>query len=230
MPPHMWVPYSDREDQILRESFADQAYSHDSLNTAARKIPGRSRRSICRRAMQLGLTRTFDKVRWTQAEDECLSENAHLCVESIQQKLKAISDHRRTCGSIIKRINHHKLRTNLDGLNLSQLSDALGLEYKTLAKYTALGYIKGTKLPSLDIKHLGETLETSPWFYSNDNIRIFVALHPGLIDLRKVSAEWFIDLLLGNRYLRTITSMREKELKPRGERMYAINGEYPMAL
>lgn len=210
------MPFTAVQDDILRSCYKSNRYGSNANKKAVIRL-GLSSSIVLRRAVELGLTHTRERYRWTPSEIDLVEKYAHLSPESIQRRLQksGLSPIKRTRAAIIGVIHDNRFRTNLDGLNHSQLSSALGLSIDTLHKYRIAGLLKGSgRLPSLNChKYRGrrlasrpETFPSAPWFYTNREIREFIYCHPGLIDLSKVSKLWFIDLLRDGRSQHAIDS------------------------
>lgn len=195
--------FTQTEDEILRRCYSSNAYGSNAHRKAVDSLnkPGSA---VLFRAVELGLTHSRERYRWTDAEIVVLEKHAHLSPEVLQKKLNGISPIKRTRSAIIRQIHRNKLRTNLDGLNHEQLCQALGLSRDTLHKYRRDGLIQsGGRMESLN-EHVDRPSFPSPcgpWFYSNTQIRKFVGLHPGLINFRTVDGIWLVDLLLNGRYV-----------------------------
>lgn len=193
---------NEDQDRILRECYERNNWGGNAHKQAVNLL-GKPSHVVLRRAVQLGLTRVRERWRWTPEEVEVVEKNAHLAVEVIQRKLAKVSPvgFKRTRAAIIRQISHNRFRTNLDGLNHTQLAEALGVATDTLHKWRMEKLIRATRLPSLD-DHQGakEIYLTAPWHYSNVEIRRFIYRFPGMIDLRRVSQLWFIELLRNGEY------------------------------
>ena len=107
---------------------------------------------------------------------------------------------KRTRSAIVGQIHVNKFRSNLDGLNLANLSEAIGISHDTIKGYADQGLIKAKKLPSLDM-HKAATEKSLVWFFPTYEVYMFVIRYPGMVDLRRVNQEWFMDLVAwGSRY------------------------------
>jgi hypothetical protein len=223
------VAFTEEQDAILRACYAKNKYGNNAHRKAVEQL-GLAGSIVLRRAVQLGLTHTRERFRWTDEELEIVEKNAHQAIETIQRKLAAASPIKRTRAAIVGAIHEGRFRTNLEGLNHSQLSEALGLAVDTLHKYRMAGLIKAAgRLPSLDChKYRGRRLHSRPEVCLQ--APQFIYAHPGLIDLGRVAKLWFIDLLRdGRRGQAGIDkSMHPTDRKNRGDsEVYPVAGVYP---
>jgi hypothetical protein len=226
----LWTP---DEDERLREAYLHNRHDSGALAQASRSLPRRSRNSILRRATVLGLTKARERYRWSQEELDALEKMAHLSLETIQRRLAPLAPPgvRRTQAAIVQHIHDNRFRTNLSGMNHTQLSEALGMAISSLHKYRIEGLIEGYRLESLDVSRpRAMSFEHQRWFYSNAAIRRFIYRNPGLINLARVSKHWFIDLLRDGKCEKGIQSDREKMY--RGKKrdtntVFPVQGVYP---
>lgn len=192
--------FTEQDDAILRRCYASNAYGNNAHRKAvvALEKPGSA---ILHRAIELGLTFSRERYRWTEEEGAVLEQFAHLSPEAIQRHLRRVSPSgiKRTRTAIIRQIHRNRLRTNLDGLNHEQLAQVLGIARDTLHRYRREGLLRGSHLTSLD-DHKGADRAGVLWHYRNRDIRRFVAVHPGLVNFRAADGVWLVDLLVDGRF------------------------------
>lgn len=195
--PMKWTP---AQDMVLTERYSRNKYGSNAIRVSA-KILGVTAGAVYSRAIQLGLIHSRERYRWLQTELDVVENYAHRSLETIQRKLTGVSPHKRTRTAIANQIARLRLRSSMDGLNHTQLAQALGVAVSTLHKWRQEKLIGATRLPSLD-RHKGacDIYLQAPWYYSHKEIERFVFRFPSLIDLRKVDQLWFIELMRNGRY------------------------------
>jgi len=186
------------EDDILREIYKSK-YENNAFKTSQKRLPHRTAGEIFRRASELGLIRTRERYRWSDDELMVVETFAHCSLETIQRKLVGVSPKgcKRTRSAIAGQIHALKFRTNLNGMNHSNLADALGVSVYGLHQWRERGYIAGSRLPTID-QHKDRVdfrEDAAPWFYHNNDIIVFLLEYPQLYDFRLVNQQWFVDLM-----------------------------------
>jgi transposase-like protein len=196
-----WTP---EQDAVFIERYSRNKYGGNA-NRMIAKAFGVSPNVTYARAVQLGLIHSRERYRWLQTELDVVEKYAHCALETIQRKLTGVSPHKRTRTAIARQIARLRLRSSLDGLNHTQLAQALGVADSTLHKWRQDKLIKAHRLPSLD-QHKGahDIYLQAPWYYSHMEIKRFVFRFPSLIDLRKVNQLWFIELVRDGRFQATL--------------------------
>ena len=227
------------EDDRIRQCFTAGRGEVDAVLKQC--FPQYTTDILLRRAAELGLIVNRRRKRWTQPEIDMLESVGHRSLRYIQKRLDTVSPPgaKRTRYAILVYITKNRIRTNLDGLNHTELSEALGVTRNMLHRYRDEGLIHGIRKESLEVirKQRRRTAEASksrrdhqPWFYKNWQIRRFVAENPALLDLGKVSKEWFIDLLISRSLAKTAGATQEKKAqgKPRNvNTVYPVHGILP---
>lgn len=221
-----------QDDDLIRQCF--QAKQGEVDNVLRQCLPHHTTDALFRRAAELGLVKYRQHTRWTQAEIDMLESVAHRCVRHIQKRLDRVSPPgvRRTRCAILGYITKNRVRTNLDGLNHTELADALGVTRDTLHRYREDGLIYGRRKESQNpiARHNTSAAKAKTfhdhqqWYYTNANIRRFIAQNPAILDLGRVAKEWFIDLLLGKALLKTVAKKQEQKSEPR--HVYPVHGIY----
>ena len=229
---------SPKEDNLIRQCFAAK---HGDVEPILKQcFPQYTTDALLRRAAALGLIKDRHRYRWTDKETEVLDSVAHRSLWHIQRRLAKVSPPgvRRTRYAILNHICRNRIRTNLDGLNHTELAQALGVTRDTLHRYRESLLIRGLRKLSLNVlpRTKGTMAETGAfrahqvWFYKNKEIRRFIAANPAVLDLGKVAKEWFIDLLAGKALLKIVARDYERKAmgRPRkGDFVYPVHGIYP---
>jgi transcriptional regulator with XRE-family HTH domain len=181
-------------DAAIRQAFAAK-YEGGGAIEKAKQATGWPTNPVIRRARELGLTKPRgDGLPWTEAEESLLAEYSYQSPQTIQIHLRQRLGIHRTLSSIECKRGRLKLMKNMDGLNLKQLSEALGVAKRTVNRWLAGGWIRGIlRFPEL------QAVNGHVWFFPNDEIRRFVAEHLDSIDLGMVEKYWFVDLLTGRK-------------------------------
>lgn len=211
------VKFSPEEDDTLRKIYSNIKYENNAAKRSYKALPGRTPSQLFRRAAELGLIRRRERFRWTEEELRVVEAHAHCALETIQKRLVGITPlgFKRTRAAIASQIHANRFRTNLLGLHLVHLSEALGISHDTLKKYREQRMIRGQKIPSID-QHKDRNPEGTLWFFSNHEILMFVLRYPGMVDLRRVNQEWFMSLVeWGSRYDSETGRLRWKKSKDR---------------
>lgn len=194
--------FSPEEDDTMRRVYSRIKYENNAYKAVQKLLPNRTPSQIFRRAVELNLIRRRERIRWTEEELRVVEAFAHCAPETIQRKLFGVTPFgiKRTRAAIVSQIHANKFRSNLDGLNLTGLSQAIGLSMETLKNYMQRGMIRAKKLPSLDM-HKGKDVTGSIWFFPTYEIYMFIIRYPGMVDLRRVNQEWFMGIIeWGSRY------------------------------
>lgn len=191
--------FTPEEDAALRRNWERNRYGSNAVRRSAKQL-GRTSAEVFRRAVELGLIRSRERYRWTEEELLIVEEFAHLSADAIQKKLAGISPPgvRRTRAAIIGQIWAGRFRTNLDGLNVHDFCAAFGMSRSRVIGYITSGSLRARRIKGLSIwrkKHEEEIRQDGrTWYISTADICRFIAAHPGEIDLRKVTPEYFLDL------------------------------------
>ena len=176
-------------DETIRRAFARKYRDGGALRNAARTTDW-PQSAVARRARELGLSHARSEVRWSDAEERLLEQLAFQAPETIQIHLQRRFGVHRTLTAIETKRQRLRLLGNLDGMNLRQLADALGVAKRTVDHWLAAGLIRGIlRFPEL------QPVNRHVWFFPNGEIRRFILAHLEAIDLGRVEKFWFVDLL-----------------------------------
>ncbi len=110
--------------------------------------------------------------------------------ETIQKKLETQFGIHRTLTAIEAKRQRMQITANMDGLNLSQLADALGVTKRTVARWLERRRIRAV----LRFPHL-QSVNRHVWFFHNAEIRRFILQNLECIDLCRVEKQWFVSIL-----------------------------------
>lgn len=191
--------FTKEEDEILKKVYQNIKHENNAAKKARKLFPDRTPSHLFRRAAELGLIRRRERYRWTEEELRVVEASSHLSLETIQRRLEGVTPlgFKRTRSAIAGQIHANRFRTNLQGLNFNQLSEALGISIDTLRRYLAQKMIRGKKIPSID-QHKDKEIEGREgllWFFPNYEVLMFILRYPGLVDLRRVNQSWFMSLM-----------------------------------
>lgn len=171
-----WTP---ERDQILRDH-----YKSNATEIARRFFPGWEKWVITHRAQQLGLCRTKEKP-WTKAEDAFLREHAGTRTPHWMQKQLRT----RTTTAIVVRLKRLNIsrRIQADGLTLSQLEQAIGIDHRQIVAWFRSGRLKGTYRTN---PHEHERYE-----FQEADVAAFLLANPSAFRLDRVDQAWFMGLM-----------------------------------
>lgn len=151
---------------------------------------------VRRWASDLGLARSRDP-RWTQDEIAYLERYLHLqSLDTIAKKL------RRTKTAV--RLKAKRLGINKcyqEGYTLRGLCLGLGCDHHKIRKWIEKGWLKGRRRGT-------EREANDCWYFSDAAIRDLVRHHPEEIDPRRADWLWLVDILLGEKGLGELASIR----------------------
>jgi len=173
---YVWTP---ERNQILRDH-----YNHNATAIAQQYFPGWPKWAIVHQAQALGLCRTKEKP-WTKAEDAFLTEWAGVhTAQWMQKELR-----RRTVTAIVVRLKRLKLnrRIQADGLTLSQLESALGVDHRQIIAWWRSGRLKGT--------HRTNPNEHERYEFQEHDVVDLLLKHPSCFRLDRVDQAWFMGLM-----------------------------------
>jgi transposase len=177
-------------DGILKECFAGKYTGRGAIRTAQQRTKWPPQ-AIVRRARELGLSHPRDTARWSPDEEALLEKIAYQSPRTVQRQLERRLGIHRTLTAIEAKRQRMRLPKNLDGMNLNELAEALGVGNKTIWKWLETGKIRGLlRFPEL------QSVNRHVWFFPNREIRHFITAHLELIDLARVEKWWFVDMLL----------------------------------
>lgn len=154
-------------------------------------VVGRPRWWVSKRAAQLGLvTPRFKELPWSEAEIEFISDNAHKTPCALRRLMtnKGFARSETAISLKIKRL--HLDRTDPHHLNANQLSEAMGVDRKTVGRWIEKGLLKAKRRESTDTDDF--------WWIHRKHVRAFIEDNVAIVDVRKVDKFWFIDLLTDN--------------------------------
>lgn len=192
-PPRTWSRLRGEVFDTAVRQLYQQTPERGAIKAAAdrMKIP---RWVLTSRARELGLiVPRFKEPDWTEAEDELLAEHAAKLPKTIARIFRE-HGFPRTLSAITVRLKRKNVdRIDDDHWSASALSKLMGVDAKTV-----LGWIH---TEGLTAKRRGT--ERTPqqggdtYIVSRRNLRLWIAAHAQLVDLRKVDRYWFIDLAFG---------------------------------
>ena len=195
---HKRSTFSATDDAILSAVYANGSEGN-AFKRAQQRLNSHTPAELFRRAAELGLIRIRERYRWSDNELSVVEAFAHCALETIQRKLVGISPKgcKRTRAAIAGQIHSMQFRSNLDGLNHTELAKALGVSPYLIHQWREQGLITGTRLPSIDQHHKDNRKEdASPWFYHNVDTFVFLLTHGRMYDLRRVNQQWYVDTMI----------------------------------
>jgi len=180
---------TDPVDEMIRACFSRKYERLGSLRNAA-KCTGWPATAIVRRARELGLSHARNDTRWSTGEEELLQGFAFQSPEAIQAKLRRQFGTHRTLTAIEAKRQRMNLLHNLDGMNLRQLAEALGVAQKTVHRWLDSARIRGI----LRLPHL-QAVGRHVWFFPTPEIRRFILENLECLDLGRVEKHWFVSIV-----------------------------------
>ncbi|MGB7721074.1 MAG: MarR family winged helix-turn-helix transcriptional regulator [Bryobacteraceae bacterium] len=183
---------TDQIDESIRACFS-RKYEHVGALRSAAKSTGWSTAAIVRRARELGLSHARNEAEWSTGEEELLETFAFQSPVSIQTKLNRQFGTHRTLTAIEAKRQRMNLLNNLDGMNLRQLAEALGVAKITVHRWLDCGRIRGlVRFPHL--QEVGRHM----WFFPTPEIRRFILENLECVDLGRVEKHWFVSVVRGS--------------------------------
>lgn len=144
--------------------------------------------AIKRRAQILGLAQPWPATRrnWTAEEMTLLEQYAgQKHVTWLAKRLK------RPVVSVVLKLKRMGLRRRVtEGYTLRDLQECLGLDHRTIERFVREGKLRVRRRNP-------EAQQRSPWMVTDKDLLAFIRQHPTAINLAKVDALWFLDLVLG---------------------------------
>lgn len=189
-----WVP-TPQIDAVIRAAYQKSAGKTPIIRQTAKRI-GWPRWAVSKRAGELGLSTRYQPERvWSSEELAILEKHSFKSPLAIQQRLQKAGFGRRTETSIVlKRKRLSLTGPNLvDGYSPTMLAKLLGIDGHTVQRWIASGRLKAQKREGFGLAGGVGEYHWLPW----KRVRAFIVENPTMIDLRKVDALWFIDLLGG---------------------------------
>jgi hypothetical protein len=171
--------WTEKADHLLREH-----YKHNATAIAARFFPQWPKWAVVRRAQQLGLCRVKEKP-WTRAEDQFITE--HAGARTAHWMAKQLRT--RTTTAIVVRLKRLQIsrRIQADGLTLSQLEKAIGVDHRAIVSWARSGRLKGAYKTNPN--------EHERWEFQEADVAEFVLAHPSAFRLDRVDQVWFMALM-----------------------------------
>jgi hypothetical protein len=171
--------WTEKADQLLREH-----YKHNATAIAARFFPQWPKWAVIKRAQQLGLCRVKEKP-WTRAEDQFIAE--HAGARTAHWMAKQLRT--RTTTAIVVRLKRLQIsrRIQADGLTLSQLEQALGVDHRQIVAWYRSGRLKGV--------YRANPHEHERYEFQEPDIAAFLLAHPSAFRLDRVDQVWFMGLV-----------------------------------
>lgn len=182
---YKWVP---KHDAYLREHYHGGLHQRGRVIQALARVTGFPRWYIKRQAQRLGLSIHPDRRAWTPRDLDTLERLlGKVSAATIAKKLK------RTEASVVMKIKAlGNSRRVCEGYTMRDLEACLGEDHHKIQKWIAKGWLRdrlqGTK------RHDGNGHDIHR-FHEKDILH-FMKTHPREINLGKVEATWFWDIIL----------------------------------
>jgi hypothetical protein len=162
------------------------------IANCAREL-GLEKWQVNRRAALLSLSRPKEPP-WSAEELECLRQNRHYSEAIIQRRMHDAGFQRSLQGIRLKRKRMEwSTRHGDDGWTANQLAGLLNVDAHCITGRIKSGLIRAERRGTLRVPIQGGD---SYWIRRED-ARAFVLANPHEVDLRKVNALWFFELLAG---------------------------------
>jgi hypothetical protein len=184
-------------DRAIRDGYLAATGDKAEIRRLAERV-GRPRWWVSRRALELGLRQpTKREPPWTDAELELLESLAHHSVEVIRRKM-AVKGFRRSTTAIAVKVKREgiSLRESreISGIySATGLARLLGVDAKTVTRWIQVEGLPATKAGTDRTEAQGG----DEYRIKARALRTWIGDNATRIDLRKVSRDWFIDLMMG---------------------------------
>jgi DNA-binding transcriptional regulator YdaS (Cro superfamily) len=184
-------------DRVIREGYLAATGDKKGIARLAERV-GRPRWWVSRRALELGLRQpTKKEPPWTDAELELLESLSHHTLEVIRRKM-AVKGFRRSTTAIAVKVKREgiSLRESreISGIySATGLARLLGVDAKTVTRWIQVEQLPAARAGTARTAVQGG----DEWRIKAKDLRRWIGEHARLVDVRKVSRDWFIDLLLG---------------------------------
>lgn len=139
---------------------------------------------IARQAALLGLCQPRKTASWSSEEDSFLTENAGLSKTELVRSFRRKFDSH-TTSAIVARIEHLggiRILRKQTGFTAEELAQHLHVGKRTLETWTTTGSLHASR-------------NGREWRYSKQDVKVFVAKYPELIDIHKIDKYWLIGIL-----------------------------------
>lgn len=187
-------PYETNDviDAMIRTVWQSKPEGKAIANLA--RNAGRPRNWLLRRARVLGLAvPRFKEPRWSAAEDEIISESAHLNFSALAKRLRRAGFKRTETAIAVRLKRLGATREDPDRLTARGLAILLGVDGKRVTAWIDKGWLKAERRGTARTDAQGG----DQWWIHRKSVRAFVIDNAAAVDLRKVDKFWFIDLLAG---------------------------------
>lgn len=184
-------------DRAIRDGYLASTGDKKEIARLAERV-GRPRWWVSRRALELGLRQpTKKEPPWSEAELELLESLAHHTVEVIRRKMAA-KGYRRSATAIAIKVKREgiSLRESreISGIySATGLARLLGVDAKTVTRWIQVEGLPATRAGTARTEVQGGDEHR----IKAKDLRRWIGDHATRIDLRKVSRDWFIDLMMG---------------------------------
>jgi hypothetical protein len=184
-------------DRAIRDGYLAATGDKKEIARLAERV-GRPRWWVSRRALELGLRQpTKREPPWSGDELELLESLAHHTVEVIRRKMAA-KGYRRSATAIAIKVKREgiSLRESreISGIySATGLARLLGVDAKTITRWIQVEGLPATRAGTARTEVQGGDEHR----IKAKDLRRWIGDHATRIDLRKVSRDWFIDLMMG---------------------------------
>jgi len=182
---YAWLP---QHDAYLRAHYYGGLHQRGRVIRELARQTGFPRWYIKRQARRLGLSITQDRRPWTQEELDSLERLlGKVSAAAIAKRLK------RTETSVVMKIKALGLSRRVsEGYTMRDLEECLGEDHHKIQKWIASGWLRNGIQGGQQHNGNGHDIHR---FHENEIIN-FIKRHPAEINLGKVDAIWFLDLVL----------------------------------
>lgn len=171
--------------RLLHEQYDGRTETIDHLMKTHFTPLGIPRQKVKAWACQLGLARQKEP-RWSEKDEAYLER--HLYKKSLGAIARQLG---RTKTAISLRAKKLGLCKTQEGYTMRGLCLGLGCDHKAVTRWLEADWLKGARRQS------ERTARGDIWYFSDKNIRDFIANHPGEVDPRHADWLWLVDVLLG---------------------------------
>jgi len=184
MEKYFFTPEMDKEIQYTYSVNTD---SKPRVTNLAKKF-NMPRWAVCQRALKIGaVNSSHQKKPWSDGEVRILEK--HVCQEpqTIKKKLKK-AGYERSIASIVLKRKRLRFLSNLKGISACLCAEFLGVDLHWVLNHINTGSLKAEVIRR-------DREGKANYFIREEDLRKFIIINPGLIDLRKVEKYYFIELV-----------------------------------
>ena len=191
--------WTELQDETIRTIWTRRkgngATSRDIPTAAeyARRV-GVPKHAVVARAKQLGLTQPKKEKPWTEKEKALIKRLSWMTAYMIYKEFKR-RGFKRSLTAVRLKYKRLRLYAQREWYNARDLSEALGHDSHTVAKWIADGHLKAQRR-EFDVPESSTANRHYEYVVTHEALREFMFRHHDLIDLRRITDQgWFWDVI-----------------------------------